>query len=104
MACNRPIRWRRTGLWGLIALEVFSLICVGLRMYSRWKVGTSYKLDDYVMIVVLVSHTAQSPHPFFRGRLSNITTCSLHILPLLFLAHMVSVPCYHRCMLFLDPC
>lgn len=53
-ACERPYRSRRADLWGFIAVEVFTLVCVALHIIARRSSLRVYGIDDYIMFVVLV--------------------------------------------------
>jgi len=52
-ACGFPVRSRKTDLWGVLAIEVIALVCLSLRLYSRWTVS-KFELDDYIMALVAV--------------------------------------------------
>lgn len=53
-ACGISYRSRRKDLWGFIAVEAFSLLCICTRILSHWSIGRSYGIDDYVVLAVLV--------------------------------------------------
>lgn len=41
-------------LIGLIAVEVFTLLCLMVRLYARWSIFKKFETDDYVMMVTMV--------------------------------------------------
>ncbi|ORY58021.1 uncharacterized protein BCR38DRAFT_400405 [Pseudomassariella vexata] len=55
-ACGRPRRYKRGGVWAFIAASIVSLLCIILRMYSRWKMMKRYEADDFVLVVALPSY------------------------------------------------
>lgn len=52
-ACGFPMRDRQTVLFSFIGVEIFTLLCVGLRICSRYRTGRWHS-DDYLMVVILV--------------------------------------------------
>ncbi|KAI8623550.1 hypothetical protein F5Y19DRAFT_481583 [Xylariaceae sp. FL1651] len=47
-------RSRKNEFWGFVAVDVFTFICICLRIYGRWRVARKLEPEDYVMLTVLV--------------------------------------------------
>lgn len=52
-ACGFPLRDRQTTLFAFIGVEIFTIICVGLRMCSRYRTNR-WRCDDWLMIAIFV--------------------------------------------------
>ncbi|KAK9792806.1 putative G-protein coupled receptors family 1 profile domain-containing protein [Seiridium cardinale] len=52
-ACGVPVRSRRNDFWGLFPVEVITLLCALMRLYSRYADGIAYAWDDYIMVAIL---------------------------------------------------
>ncbi|KAI1330661.1 hypothetical protein F5Y16DRAFT_396153 [Xylariaceae sp. FL0255] len=51
-ACGIPERSRRKYLSGITAIEVFTSICICMRVYGRWRIQRRFEPEDYVMMAV----------------------------------------------------
>ncbi|KAK4458508.1 hypothetical protein QBC42DRAFT_185807, partial [Cladorrhinum samala] len=50
-ACGKPQRSRRRDLLaGPLTVECLALLCVALRLYSRWRLVSRFEVDDWVMV------------------------------------------------------
>lgn len=52
-ACGFPLRDRKTTLFAFIGVEIFAIICVGLRICSRYR-KSRWRCDDWLMVVIFV--------------------------------------------------
>ncbi|ORY64191.1 uncharacterized protein BCR38DRAFT_316616, partial [Pseudomassariella vexata] len=73
-ACNRPRRSRRTQYYGLILFEIFTVLCLVLRIWSRWKTLHRYDIDDYIIVVALLYYIDESLYMF------ALSSCKMAIL------------------------
>ncbi|KAK4189845.1 hypothetical protein QBC35DRAFT_122246 [Podospora australis] len=53
-ACGKPQRSRKKDLLAPLSIAVLGLLCMLIRMYSRWWSVSHFEVDDYVMMVVTV--------------------------------------------------
>lgn len=53
-ACGKPRRTRKADLLGSMSIEMTALLCVLLRLFSRWWTVSRFEADDYIMMVVTV--------------------------------------------------
>ncbi|KAK3387575.1 CFEM domain-containing protein [Podospora didyma] len=51
-ACGKPQRSRKADLLAPLSIEIPALICVILRLYSRWWSVSHFEVDDYIMMAV----------------------------------------------------
>jgi len=52
--CGKPKRSRKHDMLGSLAVEGPALICVLLRLFSRWWTLSRFEVDDYIMMGVAV--------------------------------------------------
>jgi hypothetical protein len=52
--CGHNSRSRRTDMLAPLSVEVPALLCVLLRLFSRWWTVSYFEADDYIMMVVTV--------------------------------------------------
>ncbi|PSR92273.1 hypothetical protein BD289DRAFT_345568, partial [Coniella lustricola] len=52
-ACEYPVRNMRDKLYAPMSLELIGVICVFLRLYSRWRYTGRYEVDDWIMVVCM---------------------------------------------------
>ncbi|KAK0705085.1 hypothetical protein B0H67DRAFT_370576 [Lasiosphaeris hirsuta] len=51
-ACGRPQRSRKADLLAALSIEIPALLCVFLRLFSRWWTVPRFEVDDYIMMLV----------------------------------------------------
>ncbi|KAK3343865.1 CFEM domain-containing protein [Lasiosphaeria hispida] len=51
-ACGRPQRSRKADLLAPLSIEIPALLCVFLRLFSRWWTVSRFEVDDYIMMLV----------------------------------------------------
>jgi hypothetical protein len=54
-ACGAPVRSRRADLWGVLPVEIFTILCIIFRFFARYKTGVEFARDDFIMVAIVVS-------------------------------------------------